>query len=160
MSKRKREENGTKDDVKFKGVTKRGNGRFQAKIFIDGKLQNIGTFDTAKKAARAYDRATMQAGRPPTKLNFQDKVPMDYKAKKKKLSSTNTIGYRGVSKKGNRFQAGIKIDGRQQHIGYFGTTKEAAVAWDLAAIQGKRPRSDLNFPFLHDGEIEIIPKIK
>ena len=158
-SKRKKKDR-SKKEKKYKGVTKRGNGRFQAKIYIDGKTQALGTFDTAKQAARAYDRAAMEAGRPPTKLNYQDKVPMDYKAKKKKLISTNTIGYRGVCKQGNRFQARIYTGGKYQNVGYFGTTKEAAIAYDLAAIQAKRPRSDLNFPFLHDGEIEIIPNIK
>ena len=160
MPKRKRKnEDGAKKEKKYKGVSKRGE-RFRAKIYIDGKYQALGTFDTAKQAARAYDHAVMQAGRPPTKLNYQDKVPMDYKPKKKKLRSTNTIGYRGVSKHGNRFQAMIYIGGNNQFIGNFGTTKEAAIAYDLAAIQAKRPRSDLNFPFLHDGEIEIIPNIK
>ena len=160
MPKRKRKnEDGAKKEKKYKGVSKRGE-RFKAQICIDGKQQALGTFDTAKQAARAYDRAAMQAGRPPTTLNYQDKVPMDYKSTMKKLQSNNTIGYRGVSKNGNRFRATIQIGGRQQHIGYFGTTKEAAVAFDLAAIQAKRPRSDLNFPFLHDGEIEIIPRIK
>ena len=147
MPKRKRKnEDGSKDEKKYKGVEKLGSGRFQARIRIDGKRQGLGTFDTSKKAARAYDRAAMQAGRPPTTLNYQDKVPMNYKPKMKKLQSNNTIGYRGVCKEGNRFKAKIYIDGRSKTIGYFGTTKEAAIAYDLAAIQAKRPKSDLNFP--------------
>ena len=160
MPKRKRKnEDGSKKEVKFKGVSKNGNG-FSARITIDGKLQGVGTFDTAKKAARAYDRAAMQAGRPPTKLNYQDKVPMDYKPKMKKLMSTNTIGYRGVSKNGkNRFKAAINIDGDRQFLGNFGTTKEAAIAFDLAAIQAKRPESDLNFPDMIHVKKEV-PKIK
>ena len=146
MPKRKRKnEDGSKKEVKFIGVTKTGE-KFVAHIRIDGKKKHLGTFDTAKQAARAFDRAAMQAGRPPTKLNYQDKVPMDYKPKKKKLSSRNTIGYRGVYKRGNRFGAQIKIDGRQHNLGNFGTTKEAAIAFDLAAIQAKRSKSDLNFP--------------
>ena len=77
MPKRKRNnENGAKKEKKFKGVIKIGE-RFRAYIYIDSKPQYLGTFDTAKKAARAYDRAAMEAGRPPTKLNYQDKVPMD-----------------------------------------------------------------------------------
>ena len=148
MPKRKR-----KNDVafqrssKYKGVMSDPSGRFQARIYIDRtRPQYLGTYDTAKQAARAYDVAAMEAGRPPCKLNFQDKVPMDYKAKKKKLSSRNTIGYRGVHKRGNRFKAQIKVGGKNRSLGIFDTTKEAAIAWDLAAIQAKRPRSDLNFP--------------
>jgi hypothetical protein len=101
----------------------------------------------------------MQAGRSPTTLNYQDKVPMDYKAKKKKLDSRNTIGYRGVCKQGKSFKASITIDGRNHHLGHFGTTKEAAIAFDLAAIQAKRPKSDLNFPDMIHVKKEI-PKIK
>ena len=146
MPKRKRKkEDGSKKEVKYKGVIKSGK-RFRVQITVEGKSQGIGTFDSAKEAARAYDRAAMQAGRPPTKLNYQDKVPMDYKPKMKKLSSNNTIGYRGVRKQGNRFTARIQIGDRYHYIGNFGTTKEAAIAWDLAAIQAKRPKSYLNFP--------------
>ena len=148
MSKRKREEDGTKKKVKYKGVSKRGE-RYQANIRIDGKTQGHGTFDTPKEAAQAYDRAAIQAGRPTSKLNFLDQVPKNYKPKKKKLRSTNTTGYRGVYKVRNRFRAAINIGGRNKRnrsIGYFGTTKEAAIAFDLAAIQAKRPTSDLNFP--------------
>ena len=46
----------------------------------------------------------------------------------------------------NRFAAKIRIDGKNQHLGTFDTAKEGAIAWDFAAIQAKRPKSDLNLP--------------
>ena len=146
------EEEGSKDNkVKFKGVQKSGK-RFRAEFKVDNKRQHLGLFDTSKEAAEAHDRARIEAGHPTSKLNFQDKVPQIYNPKKKKLRPNNTIGYRGVSKKGKRFQAKIYIDGRRHHLGYFGTTKEAAIAYDLAAIQAKRPRS-VNFPdMIHIGK--------
>ena len=145
----------------YKGVYKIGE-RFRAAITIDGKTISLGKFDTPKEAAQSYDLAVIQARRPISKLNFLNQIPKNYKPKKKKLKSTNTIGYRGVSKsKGTRFQAKIYIDGKMQYLGTFGTTKEAAIAWDLAAIQAKRLKSDLNFPFLYDCRvIESSPKIK
>ena len=44
------------------------------------------------------------------------------------------------------FQSRIYVDGRDQNIGTYRTKKEAAMAWDLAAIRTKRPKCDLNFP--------------
>jgi len=150
MPKRKRTntdgKDGTKDDnVKYHGVSKRGK-RFEAYVYIDGKLHYLGTFDTSKEAAQAYDRAAIQARLPTSTLNFHNQVSKTYKPQQRKLRFDNTIGYRGVSKSGNRFQAQIRIGGKVQYIGSFGTTKEAAIAYDLAAIQAKRSKSDLNFP--------------
>jgi len=145
MPKRKRKkEDGSKGEVKYKGVTKivaKKGERFRAEIYIDGKTHYLGTFDTPKEAAEAFDRAAIQAGRPTSKLNFLDQVPKIYKPKKKKLQSTNTTGFTGVTKKGNRFEASIWIGGKRQHIGRFGTAKEAAEAYDQAALQAKVPRS-------------------
>ena len=43
-------------EVPFRGVTKTKNGnRFQATICIDGKRQNIGTYDTPEEASEAYN---------------------------------------------------------------------------------------------------------
>ena len=163
MPKRKRNAwtGGDVGDVKYKGVYNKKGERFYAQIFINGKYQSLGTFDTPKNAARAYDRAAIQAGRPTSKLNFLDQVPKNYKPKNKGLHIRNTTGFTGVIKQGNRFRAMIRIDGKKQNIGMFGTAKEAAVAYDFAAIEAKRLKSDLNFPFLYDCRvIENSPKLK
>jgi hypothetical protein len=80
---------------------------------------------------------------------------MGYVPKRKKLRSNNTTGYRGVYKMGNRFKAKIAIDGIQHYLGLFGTAKETAIAFDVAAIHAKRPRSDLNFPEMNHEREEI-----
>ena len=116
QKKKEKKEDGSKDEKKYMGVQKTKTGGFQAKISINNQPKCLGTFDTAKKAARAYNRAAMQARRPLTKLNFQDKVPMIYKPKMKKLKPNDTTGYRGVMKNGNRFRASISIGGRL-HLG-------------------------------------------
>ena len=63
MPKRKRkkeEDESSKDKIKdkkiYKGYQKIGSGRYQAKISIDGKIKGLGTYDTIKEAAQAYDQ--------------------------------------------------------------------------------------------------------
>ena len=98
--KRKKEDESKKEGKKYKGVIKTKSGRFQAQIKIDGSRRSLGTFDIAKKAARAYDRAAMQARRPPTKLNYQDQVPLDYKPKKKKQDPTIRLDTEACTRQG------------------------------------------------------------
>ena len=63
-----------KDNIKYKGARKSGK-RFIARE-IDGKEQRLGTFDTAKEAAEAHNRACIQAGHPTSKLKtFLIKYP-------------------------------------------------------------------------------------
>jgi hypothetical protein len=57
----------------YRGVYKSGK-RFQAQIRIDRKTKYLGTYDTPKEAALAYDRAVIQHKLPSSKLNF----PNDY----------------------------------------------------------------------------------
>ena len=56
----------------YRGVSKNGKN-FIAQIFIDSKKIYIGTYDTAKEAAVAYDRAVLNNNLSPTLLNFTQK---------------------------------------------------------------------------------------
>ena len=128
--------------VKFKGVTKSGK-RFRSQITVDGKGQYLGVFDTLKEAAEAYDRASIKAGRPPSRLNFPDQVPKNYKPKKR-VRNDSESGHIGVAilrvKNGFRFKAQIAIDGETQYLGTFSTAKDAAKAYDRAASKvGRAP---------------------
>ena len=52
----------------------------------------------------------------------------------KPLGITNTSGFKGVSKNGNRWRAHIRINGKSTHLGRFPTKEEAAAAYRKAAI--------------------------
>jgi hypothetical protein len=68
--------------------------RFQAQIYINKKLKYLGTYDTPKEAAVAYDRAVIKYNLPKDKLNWPDGYPkITPKKKKRTLHSTNTTTY-------------------------------------------------------------------
>ena len=121
--------------------------RYKAQIYFNGKLKYPGTYDTAKQAAKAYDAAAIELGRPLSKLNFPKKVPPGYEPKNNGQRSNNTSGYRGVTNKGKYgYQAQIRIKGKKKHLGLFNTRKQAAVAYDHAVHKHRLPKSSLNFP--------------
>ena len=88
-------------------------------------MKNLGTHDTAKEAAKAYDAAVIELGKPLSKLNFPKKVPHGYTPTDNGLPSNNTSGYRGVCKTKEGWQAQIYIKGKLKHLGYFNTRKQA-----------------------------------
>ena len=147
MPKRKRNVTG------FRGISKEG-PKYRAIIWVDGKQIYLGAFKTKLEAARAFDHAAMKDLRSTHDLNFPDDVPVGYKARKQKLYKHNTTGYRGACKNGTSFIAQIRKNGKQKSIGRFKTRKGAAIAYDLAAVNLRRPLCDLNFPEMTQEERE------
>ena len=139
-SKRKRRSNNASG---FIGVYLRGK-KYYAQIRV-GIQKGLGMHNTAKQAAKAYDAAAIELGKPLSKLNFPKKVPPGYIPTDNGLRSTNTSGYRGVSNKKQGYQAQIWFKGKDKHLGYFNTRKQAAVAYDHAVHKHRLPRSQLNF---------------
>ena len=139
----------TNNSVGYRGVTKKKKGKkFIAQTTIDGKRKHIGMYDTPKEAAIFYDRAILKANRSTSVLNFPDMVHnLDVEPKSKKQKVQSSTGYRGVQKRpSGKFRASISIDGKIIRIGQFDTAKEAAVAYDQAAIKKGNKSHTLNFP--------------
>jgi hypothetical protein len=144
----------------FFGVRKNTTGnKYAASIKIDGKNIHLGSYDTAKQAAKAYEKEAIKLRKPFSKLNYPKKAPAGYTPIQKALLSTNTTGYRGVSKKGKNFEAKIKIGGKTTNLGTYDTAKEAAIAYDRSVLKANRSTSLLNFPdMVHNLDVE--PKRK
>jgi len=62
------------------------------------------------------------------------------------LISSNTTGYRGIYKSGNKYQAQIRIETKVTGLGRFDSAKEAALAYDSAIRKHNHPKWKLNFP--------------
>lgn len=55
--------------IKYKGIYKRLNGKFQSIIRVNGKNITIGTFNTQKEAAEAYNNAALKYHKEFARLN-------------------------------------------------------------------------------------------
>jgi len=159
MPKSKSKRRSKRNKTGYFGVSKQSSGKYKAQITIDGKTKYLGSYDTAKQAAKVYDKEAIRLRKPFSKLNYPKKAPVGYIPIQKTLQSNNTIGYRGVSKNRKKFAAKISIGGKWTHIGNYDTPKEAAIAYDRAVLKANRSTSLLNFPdMVHNLDVE--PKRK
>jgi hypothetical protein len=142
----------------FRGVIKNGAGRFCAKTQVKKKVHRLGTFDTAKAAAIAYDRAISDFGLPKEKLNFPNGFPKDdpdyakimnddgtlKKRSKRGPKPAKTAGVGGKRKK--RYTAKIGIEKKRIALGTYDTQKEAKLAYDAAVLSNNLSKDRLNYP--------------
>jgi len=155
MPKSKRRKKSTRNKTGYFGVTKTSSGKFQAIIHIDNKPKYLGSYDTARQAANAYDKEAFKLRRPLSKFNDPTKAPVGYTPIQQALHYTNTVGYRGVYKNRTKFRAMINIAGKFTHVGNYDTTKEAAIAYDRAVLKANQSASLLNFPdMIHNLDVE------
>lgn len=66
--------------------------------------------------------------------------------KNSKLSKSNSVGFKGVSRSGTGYKAQICVNRNKMYLGYFGKAEEAAKAYDKAALEHFGEFANLNFP--------------
>ena len=147
----------SRNTVGYRGVYKTASLKYQVRITIDSQNISIGTYETAKEAAVAWDRAVLKSNRSTSLLNFPDMVHnLDVEPKRTKYKRSAS-GYRGVYKlPSGKFVARINTNYQYTEIGKFDTPMEAALAYDQAAIKkGNNKKSTfLNFPMEEKKQIK------
>jgi hypothetical protein len=137
MKKRKAKGQNGEKSSRYRGVTLSGK-LWRATIMQDGKSRVIGTYESEKDAALAYDAAAREAKGDKAVCNFDEsgdptaliRQPDKGGAPAKRSSIyRGVVWHHGVAK----WQSRIKEKKVQKSLGYFTREKEAAQAYDKAA---------------------------
>jgi hypothetical protein len=135
---------------------------FQVQLYDEQtkRPQHIGSYASEEDAARAYDRAAVQAHGPGAKRNFPGEAlsePTVTAGEEQKQRGSSR--YTGVTWCQDRSSWKVQLydeqTKRQQHVGYFSSEEDAARAYDRAAVQAHGPGAKRNFPDEAIGELPV-----
>jgi hypothetical protein len=134
---------------RFKGVSWRADTKKWRASWRNpdtGKSVHVGCFATEKAAALYYDAMVRERGG--KVVNFPDESMGETQAHagEQPQRPISASGFRGVYVKGDRFQATIRVDGRETYLGAFTTAEDAARAYDCHARVAGWTVARLNFP--------------
>jgi len=130
---------------RYKGVSwaKRCN-RWEAQLQHEGAKHHLGYYDSEREAARAYDGEARRRRGPGATLNF----PNLGGGSGSGGAAARKSAYRGVGwcVRAGRWRARLHHNGKDRHLGFYDTEREAALAFDRAAVASKEAGLVLNFP--------------
>lgn len=78
------------------------------------------------------------------RINLRFATPSQNQCNQTKIKSSNTSGYRGVHKKGDKWIAQIYHNNKKLGLGYFNTPQEAALAYNDKAIELRGEFASIN----------------
>lgn len=137
---------------KYKGVSwNKRLQRWKAYIRINRKQKHLGYFAREKSAAAAYNKSAIDIFGEHAfvnKINENNNVLPQKIEKQAQYRGENRTGFKGVSEKGNGWQASIGHNYKSIYLGYFDTKDQAAKAYDEEAYEIYGERAMLNFPEL------------
>jgi hypothetical protein len=115
------------------------------------RKRTIGSYASEDDAARAYDCAAVQAHGPGAKHNFPGEAisepPVALGEERKQRKSSRYVGV-SWHKASSSWQVHLTDPQtkRVRHVGSFASEKDAARAYDCAAVQAHGPGANRNFP--------------
>lgn len=119
---------------------------FRASIVQGGVLYELGSFSSLTDAALAYDAGARRIHGSRARLNF----PVQGE---RGAQGTSTL--RGISwnPKASRWEVRLKHAGSMLYLGVFDSEKDAALAWDTAALRLRGPHTRINFDWLRESSL-------
>ncbi|EJR71449.1 hypothetical protein IK7_06221 [Bacillus cereus VD156] len=134
---------------KYKGVSfDKRREKWISVITNNGKTMYLGRYDNEDDAALAYNKAAIEmfGGHAYQNVIGKDNCAIAIDIPHKQPRRKNKIGFRGVSKSNKKYTARIIFKRQHIYLGVFGTSEEAARAYDKKAIELFGDKAVLNFP--------------